>query len=219
MKLQQIATAGMLLSGILATSAMGDQVKIDWFNGGHHGASLGTFSSSGKQFTTFCLEDGEYFYGSRPYDYTKTHDVVQGWGSTLPHSPNIPLTVGAVNLYKDFLSDTGAAGSASAWDVQTAIWAVQGYNGGGYGGVFIPALHQSQYMDSTAYTGNSYYVVNQYDASNSDGLNGYGGVGITGVHGNGLRQSFINAPDGGSTAMLMGVGLTAVGFVSRRMRK
>ncbi len=206
MKLQQIATAGMLLSGILATSAMGDQVKIDWFNGGHDGASLGTFSS-GKHFTTFCLEDGEYFYSGRWYDYTKNQDVIQGWGSSLPHSPNIPLTVGAVNLYKDFLSDTGAAGAASATDVQYAIWASQGY-GAGVIASLLP------YIDSTAYTGNSYYAVNQFDASNSDGLNGYGGVAVAG-----LRQSFINAPDGGSTSMLMGLGLTAVGFVSRRMRK
>ena len=115
--------------------------------------------------------------------------------------------MGAVNLYKDFLSDTGAAGAASATDVQSAIWASQGYGVG-----VIAAL--APYIDSTAYTGNVYYAVNLFDLSNSDGLNGYGGVTVPG-----LRQSFINAPDGGSTAMLMGLGLTAVGFVSRRMRK
>lgn len=198
----------MLAMGLMATSVLANQVSIDWFPGGN--ASVATiYNNQGgavRSFTTFCLEDREYFYPGWHYNYTIDDVVYQGYGSSLPHTgtpPSVVLTKGAVDLYLAYVGGTLTDVSASA--VQNAIWACQGY------GVSYDSRLAS-YIDRTDYRLGNYpgiHVINLYDAKNNDGLNGYDG------QPNGVRQSYIYVPDGGLTVMLLGMGMVAVGWVRR----
>jgi hypothetical protein len=214
MKIHRVLALGILMIGMLATSAFADQISISWFSGGYNGASLATIYNTQNQpvssFTTFCLEDGEYFNPAYHYDFTVDSVVIQGTGSTLPHqgSPtSIVLTQGAVDLYHGFMNNT--LGGASAVDVQNAIWIAQGYS---------PTLSNplstillTYANENYAYTGTSVRVLNLYNSTNSDNLDGYGGQPA------GVRQSFL-VPDGGLTAMLLGLAIGGLAMISRKLR-
>jgi hypothetical protein len=215
MRIHKQFAAGILAAALTATSAFAAQVSIDWFPGGS--ASVGTFWDSQNQptasFTTFCLEDGEYFYPGVHYNYTVDQDVIQGTGSSLPHygnPPRVALTQGAVDLVIGYKNQT--LGNVSAMDVQNAIWYAQGYLSVSYDQSLGGYAQNHATYDPTSHPGTEVDVLNLYVVNNSDGLDGYNGNPV------GARQSFIEVPDGGLTALMLGVGMLGLNWFRRMVR-
>ena len=202
MRIGRVLALAMLMIGLMATSALaGPQIAVNWLPGSN--ASIATLSPGGSTFVTFCLEHLEYFYPNRYYDYTIDSNIKNATGS-VPYTTYV--TQGAVDLYVGYLNGSLPVG-VTATQVQDAIWATQGYN--------VPVVASLvPYINLAAYSGSLNIIVyNLYDATNSDGLDGYAGVGPVRE-----RQSFIRVPDGGLTVMLLGLGVGALAMISRKLR-
>ena len=173
-------------------------------------------------FQTFCVE------GNEEINPNETVSVVFNTQSVFTGTP---LSVGAALLYSEFAQGTlanysygvGRSGTptSSAAQLQNAIWAFMGgqegqnlatlYNGGVIlgGNIFVidavNAIGSLAAADAAAAAGqDGVYVLNTWD----------GGVGVQGAQ----RQDMLiwTTPDGGTTVMLLGMGLMGLVFISRR---
>jgi hypothetical protein len=175
-------------------------------------------------FQTFCVEGKEFVNANTSYDVAfNDHSVYSG---------NY-LTKGAALLYSQFASGTLlpipgynyiGSRSASADLLQRAIWA---FMGGQEGEVLTLSNPYESYAASvfgslalanaTATTGfDGVYVLNMFNAGHLGDPNYKAqDMLIWAPSGNIPNQ----VPDGGSTLMMLGIGLTGFAFVSRKLRK
>ena len=217
----------LLVSALASFSALADTIKMmpnfGPFNAGNGGefTVLPDFAVSGYStdvshqtsglvqngtFQTFCLEKREIIR-------VATYNVE--FNQKTVFSNNI-LTKGVAWLYAEFAAGTlagydyGAGRLASALQLQKDIWFLMGQ--GGVAGAFT-AL-----------------VTGVLGAEVGDAANGFRGVSVLNVwHGEpgsreNARQDVLvittpGVPDGGLTLALLGMGLTGLGMVSRRVRK
>lgn len=162
-------------------------------------------------YESFCMEVGENI--AIPGTYSAYTSQFDDRGNA--------LTIGTAYLYSQFVAGTlsgydyadttggmSSGRAASAWALQNAIWYLQGENDSSHttademtiGAAYI-AIVDGLFTDPTVA---------------SDG--GYG-VGVVNPYiGSMQYQSQLYVPDGGVTAMLLGLALAVMGLVSRRWR-
>ena len=174
----------------------------------------------GTSFQSFCVEGAENIYAYQSYtaqynNRTMYTDVALSRGAAYLYSQFAQGTLSGYNF-----SGTTAQRQASANLLQRAIWMLmggqEGLNAGNIGAnIFIDAVKtvfgSLAGANATAATGEyNVYVLNLWD-----------------VNGRAAQDQLIYtttvipntiAPDGGITVILLGMGLTAVGFVSRKVR-
>jgi hypothetical protein len=184
---------------------------------------------SANSFQTFCVEGGENIYANQTYSAVFNNQTV---------SSNVRLTVGASFLYSQFAqgrlttafnpaltssynytgSATGRENSANL--LQRAIWLLmggqEGLNAGNIGVNPFISLVLSRFgslaaANVTAATGADHvYVLNLLD---SGGRNAQDQLIYT-------TAAIIPAvPDGGTTAIMLGIGFTGATILSRRLRR
>ena len=191
---------------------------------------------SGTSFQTFCVEGREYIYPNT------TAEVV--FNSVSVFTGN-PLSKGAALLYSMFASGNWASGigysysggygstAAARWGgtgssadlLQKAIWALMG---GQESQVFDSSNPYEAWVASAnglgswanamaaASTGeDGVYILNMW-VPGKVGQQGYAMQDQLVWAGNNAIPNVV--PDGGLTVMLLGMGLTGLGFVSRRIR-
>lgn len=175
----------------------------------------------GTSFQSFCVEGAENIYAYQSY----TADF-----NTRTRYTDVALTRGAAYLYSQFaqgtlagykFNGTLAQRQNSANLLQRAIWMLmgnqEGLNASNIGAnIFIDAVKtvfgSLAGANAAAATGeDNVYVLNLWDANGRAAQDQL--IYTTGVIPNTIT------PDGGITVMLLGMGLTAVGFVSRKIRK
>jgi hypothetical protein len=193
---------------------------------GYAAATHDILGGSDVSFQTFCVEGNEYIYPYGVYTAVGNDHSVYG---------NVHLSVGAAWLYSQFATGGNFGGLATyaygggsgrhttAGELQNAIWALMGGQEGqtaannagnqfliaaenAFGGTFLGA-------DAPATIGvnnNHVYVLNLWDTSGRAAQDQL-------IYTTGPIPNVI--PDGGMTAMLLGFGLTGLGFVSRRGRR
>ena len=154
-------------------------------------------------FETFCVEANEYFNPGSTYYYGISQGAINGGISG--GNPD-PLSRGTAWLYLNFAQGTlagynyalGPSGNASAAALQATIWWLEG-EGANPNNAF-----------STLVTSLPNYMADN---------NGYYGVGVLNLwsdinHTQVAQDQLMLVPDGGSTVMLLGLGLLGL-FVGR----
>ena len=206
-----IGAALLAVFGPLA-SANTMQLTLDY--GSRHSGDGGEFNASSSDFApatmgyapsttfnggfeTFCVEYNEHFTPGSTYYYGISQGAINGGVSG--GNPD-PISRGTAWLYLQFATgnltgydySTGAGGNASAAALQAAIWFLEGE--GGAGNQFSPLV--------ATQLGSDYLLDN----------NGYYGVGVLNLwadsnHTQFAQDQLMLVPDGGSTVMLLGLGL------------
>ena len=160
-------------------------------------------------FETFCVEINEHFTPGSSYYYGISQGAINGGVSG--GNPD-PISKGTAWLYMNFATgtlaaqgydySTGAGGNASAAALQATIWWLEG-EGTDPGNIFSIA------------------VTNQFGNATNAMLdaNGLYGVGVLNLwadsnHTQFAQDQLMLVPDGGSTVMLLGLGLLGL-FVGR----
>ncbi len=186
-------------------------------HGPNGGGEITAIASLGGTFQTFCLEKSESSSLNTPYD---------AWSSQKTVATGYQLNEGTAWLYKQFVYGTlpGYDHSAAAQEsLQNEIWYLMGGqnpspdNTLGFDTLVNTKFgsHAGATADNTDIGMTGVWVINVYGLHtlNSDGI----GVGnhqdllwTPGVPG---------VPDGGLTIALLGMGLTGIGAISRRVRK
>jgi hypothetical protein len=88
-------------------------------------------TTGNPNFQTFCIETGEYFYPGTTYNVTISDEIMYD-GGLFPSGS--PITMGTAWLYSQFAAGTlsgydyteGSGRTATAGDLQQAIWYLQG---------------------------------------------------------------------------------------------
>jgi hypothetical protein len=170
-----------------------------------------------QSFQTFCVEDTEYISAGVPYNVNFNTKSVYG---------NVTLNKGTAWLYEQFakgklagydyanLTADGRGGSAhptgSAAALQTEIWFLMGQADGGTGNPYYDNLVH------TAATAGGWNVMDpnagQFHVAVLNLWSGPVGTGAA-------QDQLVLVPDGGLTVMLLGMGLSGVGFLARRMSR
>lgn len=168
-------------------------------------------------YESFCMQVNEDVTVPGTYSAWQSQNTDDG----------VALSVGVAYLYSEFVSQDlantsagydytpGAGRGQSAWALQNAIWYLQGEN---------DASHTS---GDEATIGKAYLdlVATQFGdlATAQQAATTYGntyGVSILNLYiGNKNYQSQLTVPDGGATAMLLGMALAACGLISRKLKK
>lgn len=180
-------------------------------------------SSIPNSFQTFCVEGPEYIYPNATYTAQLNHITQYG---------NVALTRGAAWLYSQFaqgsLSGYNYTGDrlATAALLQNAIWAFMGQEG-----QVVDPIHNAFEMAAinalltlglspgdAASTGEfGVYVLNLWDETTTPGRTNPAQDQL--IYAPQVNPNSIGVPDGGTTAMLLGLGFSAVAVVSRRVRR
>jgi hypothetical protein len=172
-------------------------------------------------FQTFCVEAREFVYANSPYSVSFS-------GASIYTS--VSLTKGAAYLYSLFAqgalaydyNNTGVGRHNDAADLQYAIWAFMGNQEGAaltlankYELLAANALGGLANADSLAAAGeDGVYVVNMWADGHLNDPN-YARQDMLIYSPNGPTPP---VPDGGMTLALLGMGLSGLGFISRRFR-
>jgi VPDSG-CTERM motif len=186
--------------------------------------SYSSTTSSGGSFETFCMAYDEEFvpgnWGGPAYNYFLSNSTYSN-STGLPYST---LTQGTAWLYSQFAAGTLAgydysnstlAGRAnSAFELQEAIWMLQGQQAVG-----APAAPSG---DPFLTLVNSTLGANA-NAAASPGFDGVQIMVLNGVEGDGTTpysqpQLYYNVPDNGTTALLVGGALFALLGFKRRFK-
>lgn len=193
---------------------------------------LSSYSSKAKttsdsRYWTFCLESSQYFGSGKTYNATP---------SLAADSVPDPISAGTAFLYKEFaLGNLDALVSGNGFDysnvaggglkLQKTIWWLEGESGGALD-VDLENLLNLTFVNSTGYLAN--YAGNEVGVLNLTKFNGAGGDSIAGT----LRQDNLvfwgstspappapSVPDGGTSALLLGLSLGGLGVARRFMRR
>ena len=201
-------TLATLLAGVMATSvamAIPNSGTIVAYQsgGGLSAGNGGEFTAyvdgSSAGFQTWCIELNNEFSPGTTYNYTlgqTTHDNPAGAS---------PLKLGTAWLVNQWC-DGAYSSTLNVAEFQAALWYFQLQ--GTLSGVFAP-------YDVTA-GGSNIYVAAALAAL--PGMTGNASADAYGIQviqvENG--QDWVTTPDGGTTILLLGIGLVGVGLVSRR---
>jgi hypothetical protein len=201
-------TVGVALT---ASSLMANSVVITatGFDGGLSAGEFKATTSNNGTFLTFCLEENVVVQYGATYSYTI--DPNAKWGGVdagLYGGLGDPLSQGTAWLYKSFLDGTlldGFDGVGSYFDnrysnaglLQQAIWALEGE--GDIVGTNLYFNWAQDHGGTTDYTGTEIQAMNLWDAQRQD-----------------VQSVLVRVPDGGTTAILVGVGLMGLALARRR---
>jgi len=186
----------VLVPAVLADSiAVGDQVYVNWAV--NHSATGGEFiispvvAGTFDTFNTFCVETSEHVSPGSQY-------VVGNIGMETINGGK-PLTAGAAYLFYHFtMGDLlGYDSSTDQTDLQNAIW---------------------YFMGLIANPGNEFVTL----AVNSAIAGNFYGVRVLTLvtpAGGPAQDMLVYVPDGGLTALLLGIGVGGLAIVSRKFRQ
>lgn len=183
------------------------------FNPSTMGYKASTIANGG--FETFCVERNEYFNPGSTYYYSISSAAMNGGVSG--GNPD-PISQGTAYLYSMFANGTlngynysvGSGGNASAGLLQQAIWWLEGE---------ISTQDLSNPFENAAVT--------MFGSAANAMLdnNGLYGVAVLNIWGNpqhtqyGQDQLILSpVPDGGATAVMLGVGLLGLFLAGQRFR-
>jgi hypothetical protein len=175
------------------------------------GYTQATMNNGG--FETFCLETNEYFNPGSTYNYGISQGAINGGvGGGNPD----PISKGTAWLYLNFAHGTlagynysiGAAGDASAAALQSTIWWLEGE--GAHPNNTFSTLVSNRFVNPTA---------------DNNGQFGVSALNLWDANGNPVQDQLIltgggqfNAPDGGTTIMLLGGALSVLGMARRYLK-
>lgn len=183
--------------------------NASYFRGVSDNLSTKDVGSYDPSFQTFCIELGEN--AASPTTYTVNSAAVMGGTTT-----SDPLSKGTSWLYSqfaqgilnisggDYFSLGAPARSVEAGLLQNAIWSLED--------------EQANPVSGT----NPYYDAALLHGGEADAAVGENGVYVlNNMKGTTKAQDFLyySVPDGGTTVMLLGMGIGGLAFVSRRNRK
>ncbi len=237
--MKKILIASALAMLVVATNVVADTVQI-----GYLGSAYGVYQAGrGGEFTvlpdsdlawvlqfydnstknvgvagtfqTFCVEQLETINGY-PATYAVVLNTEAVYGGKYPNGD--PLSVGAAWLYHLFqnqqlpgyLWDTTDNRRASATDLQNALWFLEGEGGSLTAAYSTLLVKKFGSIANAEVDNNGQYpvmVMNLWD------------VGYVGVDGHQHQDLLVCVPDGGMTVVLLGMGLSCLAFISRRIRK
>lgn len=186
-----------------------------WLNlSGYDASKTANIGVSGT-FQTFCIEGAEYLYGyDNIYDAQISTKAMNG--GVTPAGVGDPISVGTGWLYSQFArgvlagynySGTEAQREYSADLLQKAIWWLEGEKGIAYnaGNTFMFEVYKNFSYDEAA--------------AKADGGEQYGVYAINMSQNGEVRQDALYyVPDGGSTAILLGLAFAGMQFIIRRRR-
>jgi hypothetical protein len=169
-------------------------------------------STDGTWFGSFCIEKNEYFSNGGLYDIAFNNRAIGG-GVTSPTPGYDVISKGTAFLYTQFATGLlsasyyGSAAQASA--LQDMIWWLEGeqasWGTGAFDALLLAEFGANWEVDAKAdYSGNAVKVMN-----------------LTSNSGRTLNQDqlvYVGVPDGGTTALLLGLGLLGLSVVLRRRR-
>ncbi|MBL9134250.1 MAG: VPDSG-CTERM sorting domain-containing protein [Verrucomicrobiales bacterium] len=227
MKKQLAVFATMALAGGL--SAMASQVmlgngvggNVDPLRGG--GIFNATFQNPVLPATkTYCLERSERLAFGYWYDYSINNAAVGGGGDDDASTPGYDIvSKGTAYIFKTYGQAANSEVTANA--VQWAIWYLEDEfeYGGTLTAAFLDGLTgnlYSQYLAAGMANGgkanidanSGVQVLNLYVTS-------LGADGLPNSLGLNRQDVLIGVPDGGTTLLLLGAGLTVVGIARRRL--
>ena len=135
-------------------SAVPNAAMLSFANPTLAGYTAATADPTAPYFQTFCVETSEYFTPGHTYDVSFSYNIKYDGGLFLPNGE--PITMGTAWLYSQFAAGTligngplpydyanGGGRTATAGDLQQAIWYLQGeaslVNGGADGTAFYNA--------------------------------------------------------------------------------
>ncbi len=181
--------------------------ELDWVIGNYAaGATDGTW------FGTFCIEKNEEFTKGDTYDVVLNDRAIAG-GVSSPTPGYDVISQGTAFLYTQFAKGAlPASYYGSEWNamvLQDLIWYLEGeqdsWGIGTYNDILLAQFGSNWMVDAKAdYTGTDVKVMN-----------------LTSNDGQTLNQDqliYVGVPDGGATAMLLGLGLFGCALVNRRKR-
>jgi VPDSG-CTERM motif len=183
---------------------------FEYSDGGEFTATVAGFPS----FQTFCIEIQHEFTLGGTYNYTLGQDT----HGAPPSTASPVLNLGTAWLFSQFGAGHIAIGSTTqAGEFQAALWYFQGQGVNGNGAFSGPGFGDglpgaNAYTDEaiTALTGlgldaldpsNGKFFVSIIESSNANGA---------------PAQDWLYVPDGGTTVVLLGIGLMGLVLVSRR---
>ena len=165
-------------------------------------AAAATFNGG---FETFCVEANEHFFPGSTYYYSISQGTINGGVSG--GNPD-PISMGTAWLYLNFAQgtlagynySTGPLGNASAGALQATIWWLEGEGANPNNTFSTLVMSLPNYLNDN---------------------NGYYGVGVLNLWSD-INHTYMaqdqlilfDVPDGGSTAMLLGLGFLGL-FVGR----
>jgi hypothetical protein len=178
----------------------------------------------GSSFQTFCIEHNEVIYPySQTYNATVNTGAINGGvGGQIPGTSFDPVSQGTGWLYSMFASGN--------WDAQYAKYYGSGYNYDGDRSTSAAMLQQAiWYLEdeitlSAADIAANIYIQAALDKFNGDAKGGSAsdfGVYALNLSGNGQDQLYFAGtpvPDGGTTVLLLGLGLAGLAAISRRFQ-
>jgi VPDSG-CTERM motif len=181
---------------------------------GYYSGAKNQVTGANPSFQTFCVEGAETVAGNTTYTFAFNSKTVA--------SANQPLSVGAAFLYSQFASGallsstpgydygTDAGRLVDAGLLQNAIWH---YMGGIEGTISVDSSNPYETYASLILGGDA-----AAQAVASVGLDGVSVLNSFNLNGTGAQDMLIwNSPDGGTTVMLLGMGLMGLVFISRRL--
>ena len=226
--MNKIILAGLVVGALGAQSAMAGLVKITDLpptgnNGGPFQAQLRNDANTanvGSPFATFCLEKTEYLAYGLTFNYALNNGAVAG-GLEVPadSTPGLDeISWGTAWLYDSFRNSASfATTDAQVVALQNAFCYLE------------DEIASGDFADKTYYTlaANAAVAASianvAQDAAGAFGvkvmnLTVYGTDGLEGYHPT-RRQDLLYVPDGGTTLVLLGLGLSGLAFASRRVSK
>lgn len=233
MKKLQIALVMGALVAAAQISASAMTVTVDRVYGyyAHDGGEFNISPVGGTQFSSdvivnnrygnagyesFCMEIGENVTVPGTYSAYVSQTDDKGNALTLGVAYLYSQFVGGTLSGYDYADHTSAPNAspltgraASAWALQNAIWYLQGEN---------DAAHTT----ANEQTIGQYYIdlVNGKFTDATVAANGAYSVSILNLYnGKTQYQSQLSVPDGGSTAMLLGLTLGVFGLISRKLKR
>ncbi len=183
--------------------------ELEWVLGNYVAGK----STDGTYFGTFCIEKNEYFSNGGTYDVALNNRAISG-GVSSPTAGYDIISQGTAYLYTQFATGALTASyygsSTNAANLQDLIWWLEGeqatFGAGTYNSLLLAQFGANWQIDAkTDYTGTAVKVMNL--TSNQGRTN------------NQDQLVYVGVPDGGVTAMLLGLGLMGIAFANRKTRR
>ncbi len=205
-------------NGTDGSTAFVNAIKADY-------SSLATYGGIG--FETFCLEYNEHFSPGGTYNASVSPEAVHGGNVT-----NDPISVGTAYLYSLFATGnlpgydyTASTTSSSAANLQNTIWFLEGEQTSLPGGALIANPGTYSTLLITEFGSLTNAMANSYNLKTAAS---YGVSALNlGAAPEFTAQDQIfyqktsnqDLPDGGATLLLLGLSLSGMGVLQRRMRR